>query len=103
MGKRKIQLSTITILLFFLFTDACKKIDSKAPDVLINGATNQTVFLQGTYVEMGIFSPNSFDLNYTETTNGVSSNVNAIFIKQCVIFTKFNFLFSLVFHCNNSC
>jgi hypothetical protein len=75
MKKRISNLSTIALVAMISVFASCKKPDTSAPVITMNGAASQTVSLQGTYSESGATANDNKDGAITPTISG-KVNVN---------------------------
>lgn len=75
MKKNALNLSGLALLAISLAFTGCKKSDSEAPVITINGASSQTISLQGTYTEMNATATDEKDGAVTPTFSG-TVNVN---------------------------
>ena len=75
MKKNILNLTAIVLISAASVLTGCKKDDTTAPVVTLNGAASQTVSLQGTYTEMNATANDDVDGTITPTTSG-TVNVN---------------------------
>ncbi|MES2285696.1 MAG: DUF5011 domain-containing protein [Bacteroidota bacterium] len=75
MKKDILNFSSIALIVTSLAFTGCKKTDSAAPIITLNGAASQIISLQGTYTELGVTATDEKDGALTSTISG-SVNVN---------------------------
>ena len=75
MKKNILILSSALLLSASVFMIGCKKDDTTAPVVTLNGASSQTISLQGTYTDLGATANDDKDGAITPVASG-SVNVN---------------------------
>lgn len=75
MKKRFSNLSPLALIAIILVIASCKKPDTSAPVITLNGAASETISLQGTYTESGATANDNKDGAVTSTISG-TVNVN---------------------------